>query len=155
MKRSLHAFFLSGLHRGSGRAARAGGGSFPRSSIQAMSSTRSSAMRSSGIRAVPPIMSGAIYREPSTSTTSAAYCVTRIRRTISRWTKWSSCSGGWHRPRERNHRIRRESESRVLRARDVAVLAGGNAKVYHGGLDEWKSAGQPVTTEPTKLAQFR
>ncbi|MFO1414231.1 MAG: rhodanese-like domain-containing protein [Burkholderiales bacterium] len=28
---------------------------------------------------------------------------------------------------------------------------GKNAKVYHGGLDDWKAAGLPVATEPTKL----
>ena len=27
-----------------------------------------------------------------------------------------------------------------------------NAKVYHGGIDDWKAAGQPVATEPSKLA---
>jgi thiosulfate/3-mercaptopyruvate sulfurtransferase len=27
-----------------------------------------------------------------------------------------------------------------------------NAKVFHGGIDDWKSAGQPVATEPTRLA---
>jgi thiosulfate/3-mercaptopyruvate sulfurtransferase len=27
-----------------------------------------------------------------------------------------------------------------------------NAKVYHGGIDDWKSSGQPVVTEPTRLA---
>jgi len=34
----------------------------------------------------------------------------------------------------------------------LQYLQAANAKVYHGGLDEWKSAGQTVTTEPTKLA---
>ena len=27
-----------------------------------------------------------------------------------------------------------------------------NAKVYHGGIDDWRSSGQPVVTEPTRLA---
>ena len=27
-----------------------------------------------------------------------------------------------------------------------------NAKVYHGGIDDWKTSGQPVVTEPTRLA---
>ena len=27
-----------------------------------------------------------------------------------------------------------------------------NAKVYHGGIDDWKSSGQPMATEPTRLA---
>ena len=27
-----------------------------------------------------------------------------------------------------------------------------NARVYHGGIDDWKSAGHPVSTEPGKLA---
>ena len=27
-----------------------------------------------------------------------------------------------------------------------------NARVYHGGIDDWKDAGQKVTTEPTRLA---
>src|SRR5712691_12799824 len=26
-----------------------------------------------------------------------------------------------------------------------------NARVYHGGIDEWKAAGNPVTAEPTRL----
>ena len=27
-----------------------------------------------------------------------------------------------------------------------------NPRVYHGGIDDWKSSGQPVATEPTRLA---
>ena len=27
-----------------------------------------------------------------------------------------------------------------------------NARIYHGGIDDWKAAGHPVTTEPRKLA---
>src|SRR5207253_9404518 len=27
-----------------------------------------------------------------------------------------------------------------------------NAKIYHGGIDGWKSSGQAVVTEPTRLA---
>ncbi len=34
----------------------------------------------------------------------------------------------------------------------LQYLNTANAKVYHGGVDDWKSAGQPVATEPTKLA---
>ena len=30
-----------------------------------------------------------------------------------------------------------------------------NTKVYHGGIDDWKSAGQMVSTEPAKLAPVR
>jgi len=31
-------------------------------------------------------------------------------------------------------------------------LNAANAKVYHGGIDDWKSAGHAVATEPTQLA---
>jgi thiosulfate/3-mercaptopyruvate sulfurtransferase len=34
----------------------------------------------------------------------------------------------------------------------LQYLNAVNAKVYHGGVDDWKSAGQPLATEPTKLA---
>lgn len=34
----------------------------------------------------------------------------------------------------------------------IEYLNGKNAKVYHGGIDDWKAAGQPLSTEPTKLA---
>ncbi len=34
----------------------------------------------------------------------------------------------------------------------VEYLNGKNAKVYHGGIDDWKAAGQALATEPTKLA---
>lgn len=34
----------------------------------------------------------------------------------------------------------------------LQYLHAANAKVYHGGIDDWKSAGQPVATEPTTLA---
>jgi thiosulfate/3-mercaptopyruvate sulfurtransferase len=34
----------------------------------------------------------------------------------------------------------------------LQYLNAANAKVYHGGIDDWKSAGQPVATEPTRLA---
>ena len=31
-------------------------------------------------------------------------------------------------------------------------LNAANAKIYHGGIDDWKSAGHQVATEPTRLA---
>ncbi len=34
----------------------------------------------------------------------------------------------------------------------MRYLGGKNAHVYHGGIDDWKAAGNPVSTEPTKLA---
>jgi len=34
----------------------------------------------------------------------------------------------------------------------LQYVQAANAKVYHGGMDDWKSAGQPVATEPTTLA---
>lgn len=34
----------------------------------------------------------------------------------------------------------------------IRYFGGKSGKVYHGGLDDWKASGQPVTTEPTKLA---
>jgi thiosulfate/3-mercaptopyruvate sulfurtransferase len=34
----------------------------------------------------------------------------------------------------------------------LQYLGAPNAKVYHGGIDDWKSSGQPVVTEPTRLA---
>ncbi len=34
----------------------------------------------------------------------------------------------------------------------LQYFGAANAKVYHGGIDDWKSAGQPVATEPTRLA---
>ena len=34
----------------------------------------------------------------------------------------------------------------------LQYLNAAHAKIYHGGLDDWKSAGKPVATEPTKLA---
>jgi thiosulfate/3-mercaptopyruvate sulfurtransferase len=34
----------------------------------------------------------------------------------------------------------------------LQYLQAANAKVYHGGIDDWKAAGQLVTTEPTTLA---
>jgi thiosulfate/3-mercaptopyruvate sulfurtransferase len=33
----------------------------------------------------------------------------------------------------------------------IEYLNGKRAHVYHGGLDDWKAAGNPVATEPTKL----
>lgn len=33
----------------------------------------------------------------------------------------------------------------------VRYFGGKNAKIYHGGLDAWKAAGNPVATEPTKV----
>lgn len=30
-------------------------------------------------------------------------------------------------------------------------LGGGSASVYHGGIDDWKAAGKPVATEPTRM----
>jgi thiosulfate/3-mercaptopyruvate sulfurtransferase len=34
----------------------------------------------------------------------------------------------------------------------LQYFSAPNAKVYHGGIDDWKSSGQPVATEPTRLA---
>ena len=34
----------------------------------------------------------------------------------------------------------------------LQYLGGANAKVYHGGIDDWKAAGQVVTTEPARVA---
>lgn len=36
-------------------------------------------------------------------------------------------------------------------ARMVEYYGGAHAKVYHGGLDDWKAAGKPVVTAATKL----
>jgi len=36
-------------------------------------------------------------------------------------------------------------------ARMVEYYGGTHAKVYHGGLDDWKAAGKPVVTTATKL----
>jgi len=36
-------------------------------------------------------------------------------------------------------------------ARMVEYYGGTHAKVYHGGIDDWKAAGKPVSTQPTKL----
>ena len=33
----------------------------------------------------------------------------------------------------------------------VRYLGGGSARVYHGGIDDWKSAGKPIATDPVKL----
>lgn len=37
-------------------------------------------------------------------------------------------------------------------ARMVEYYGGKHAKVYHGGIDDWKAAGKPMSTQPTKLA---
>jgi thiosulfate/3-mercaptopyruvate sulfurtransferase len=34
----------------------------------------------------------------------------------------------------------------------IRNFGGKNGKVFHGGMDEWQAAGQPVSTEVTKLA---
>ena len=34
----------------------------------------------------------------------------------------------------------------------LQYLGAPNAKIYHGGIDDWKSSGQPVVTEPTRNA---
>jgi thiosulfate/3-mercaptopyruvate sulfurtransferase len=34
----------------------------------------------------------------------------------------------------------------------LRYLGARSAKVYHGGIDEWRAAGLPVATEPTKIA---
>jgi thiosulfate/3-mercaptopyruvate sulfurtransferase len=34
----------------------------------------------------------------------------------------------------------------------LQYVQAADAKVYHGGIDDWKAAGQPVATEPTTLA---
>ena len=36
-------------------------------------------------------------------------------------------------------------------ARMVEYYGGKHAKVYHGGIDDWKAAAKPVSTEPTRL----
>jgi len=36
-------------------------------------------------------------------------------------------------------------------ARMLEYYGGKHAKVYHGGIDDWKSASKPLSTEPTKL----
>lgn len=36
-------------------------------------------------------------------------------------------------------------------ARMVEYYGGRHAKVYHGGIDDWKAAGKPVSTQPTRL----
>lgn len=36
-------------------------------------------------------------------------------------------------------------------ARMVEYYGGRHAKVYHGGIDDWKAAAKPVATEPTRL----
>ena len=33
----------------------------------------------------------------------------------------------------------------------VRYLGGSDARVYHGGMDDWKTAGKPIATEPVKL----
>jgi thiosulfate/3-mercaptopyruvate sulfurtransferase len=33
----------------------------------------------------------------------------------------------------------------------IRYFGGRNGKVYHGGIDDWKAANRPVSTEPTKL----
>lgn len=33
----------------------------------------------------------------------------------------------------------------------IEYLGGKSARVYHGGIDDWKAAGRPLTTEPTVL----
>ena len=34
----------------------------------------------------------------------------------------------------------------------LQYFGAANAKVYHGGIDDWKSSGQPVATQPSRLA---
>ena len=34
----------------------------------------------------------------------------------------------------------------------LQYFGAGKAKVYHGGIDDWKSSGRPMATEPTRLA---
>ena len=34
----------------------------------------------------------------------------------------------------------------------MQYLGATRATIYHGGIDDWKASGQPVTTEPTRLA---
>ena len=36
-------------------------------------------------------------------------------------------------------------------ARMVEYYGGKLARVYHGGIDDWKAAGKPISTQPTKL----
>jgi len=33
----------------------------------------------------------------------------------------------------------------------VRYLGGSGARVYHGGIDDWKAAGKPIATDPVKL----
>ncbi len=37
----------------------------------------------------------------------------------------------------------------------VRYLGGSAAHVYHGGIDDWKSAGKPIATDPVKLTPVR
>lgn len=37
-------------------------------------------------------------------------------------------------------------------ARMVEYYGGPHAKVYHGGIDDWKAAGRPLSTTPTRLS---
>lgn len=37
----------------------------------------------------------------------------------------------------------------------IRYFGGKNGRVYHGGIDDWKAAGRPVSTEPTKLPVSR
>ena len=34
----------------------------------------------------------------------------------------------------------------------LRYFSAANARVYHGGIDDWKAAGNPVSTEPARLA---
>jgi thiosulfate/3-mercaptopyruvate sulfurtransferase len=36
-------------------------------------------------------------------------------------------------------------------ARMLEYYGGKHGKVYHGGIDDWKAAGKPISTQPTKL----
>lgn len=40
-------------------------------------------------------------------------------------------------------------------ARMIEYYGGRHGKVFHGGVDDWKAAGKPLTTHPTRLAPVK
>lgn len=40
-------------------------------------------------------------------------------------------------------------------ARMVEYYGGRHAQVYHGGIDDWRAAGKPLSTQPTRLPPIR
>ena len=37
----------------------------------------------------------------------------------------------------------------------LQYFSATNARIYHGGIDDWKAAGQPLATEPSRLAPVK